>query len=273
MTATSPTIVSLARNACAASLLTAIVTATALQLTACGESPKPKPPLPVEATAQGGQTTATTTVTATAATTAGTAALGAPSDAAAAASAQAAAATTFPPREKSNGPKVDQSKWRTSTSADDPAALEVAGLRAPKPTSWVWTKPSMQFRTLQYSVPGEGDSTKQAELIVSVFVDGDGGPLDANIERWRNQFRVGDRPPEAKRSTKKIGPLDVELVELAGDYMAMGSPAPKRGFLQLAAIVQAEGRNVFFRLVGPTETVEANRANFEGLVDGILPAD
>ncbi|MCE2884260.1 MAG: hypothetical protein LW806_05090 [Planctomycetaceae bacterium] len=265
MTATSPTIVSLARNALAPSLLPAMVAATALQLTACGESPKPTPPLPVEATAQGGQPTATAT--------AAPAAPGAPSDAAAPASAPASAATAFPPREKSDGPKVDQSKWRTSTSADDPAALEVAGLRAPKPTSWVWTKPSMQFRTLQYSVPGEGDSTKQAELIVSVFVDGDGGPLDANIERWRNQFRVGDRPPEAKRSTKKIGPLDVELVELAGDYMAMGSPAPKRDFLQLAAIVQAEGRNVFFRLVGPTETVEANRANFDKLVDGIMPAD
>ena len=265
MTATSPTIVSLARNACAPSLFTAMVAATALQLTACGESPKPTPPLSVEATAVGGQTPAPAT--------AAPAASSALSDAAAPASAQAAAATAFPPREKSDGPKVDQSKWRTSTSADDPSALEVAGLRAPKPTSWVWTKPSMQFRTLQYSVPGEGDSTKQAELIVSVFVDGDGGPLDANIERWRNQFRVGDRPPEAKRSAKKVGPLDVELVELAGDYMAMGSPAPKRDFLQLAAIVQAEGRNVFFRLVGPTETVEANRASFEKLVDGIMPAD
>ena len=131
----------------------------------------------------------------------------------------------------------------------------------------------MQFRTLQYSVPGAGDSTKQAELIVSVFVDGDGGPLDANIERWRNQFRAGDRPPEAKRSAKTVGPLKVELIELAGDYLTMGAPAPKRDFLQLAAIVQAEGRNVFFRLVGPTETVEANRADFEKLVDGIMPAD
>ncbi|MFM7259079.1 MAG: hypothetical protein ACKO3W_00605 [bacterium] len=269
MTATSPTIVSLARNAYAPSLLTAIVAATALQHTACDESPKPTPPLPVEATAVGAQAPAATTAT----TTAATAASGAPSDASTAASNQAAAATNFPPREKSDGPKVDQSKWRTSTSADDPAKLEVAGLRAPKPASWVWTKPTMQFRTLQYSVPGNGDSTKQAELIVSVFVDGDGGPIDANIDRWRNQFRAGDRAAEPKRSSKSIGPLKVELVELAGDYMAMGSPAPKRDFLQLAAIVQAEGRNVFFRLVGPTETVEANRASFEKLVDGIMPAD
>jgi len=130
----------------------------------------------------------------------------------------------------------------------------------------------VQFRTLQYSVPGDGDSTKAAELVVSLFV-GDGGPVDANVERWRNQFRQGDAAPEAKRSSKEVGPLKVELVELEGDFLAMGAPGPKQGYLQLAAIVQADGRNVFFRLVGPKETVERNRVDFEKLVDGLMPAD
>ncbi len=131
----------------------------------------------------------------------------------------------------------------------------------------------MQFRTLQYSVPGGADSTLTAELVVSVFVAGDGGPLEANIERWRGQFRNGDEAVTAKRSRKEVGPLEVELVELEGDYFAMGAPAAKRGFMQLAAIVQAEGRNVFFRLVGPKDTVESNRAAFDALIDGLMPAD
>ena len=168
---------------------------------------------------------------------------------------------------------VDPSKWRTSTSADDPAVLEVAGFRAPKPAAWVWTKPSMQFRTLQYAIPGEGDSTLGGELIVSVFVAGDGGPIDANITRWKSQFRVGDAPPEPVLSSKEVGPLKVQFVELAGDFMAMGAPAPKKDFLQLAAIVQAEGRNVFFRLVGPKPTIEANRDAFMKMIDGLMPAD
>ena len=262
---------SLARSFYASPILVA-----AIALAGCDASPTPRPPAPVEATAVGGGAPAAT-APASASASASAAATGATSDTATRASTDPKTGPTssqaFAPRPKSDGAKVDQSAWRTSTSADDPATLEVAGLRAPKPATWVWTKPSMQFRTLQYSVPGAGDSTKQAELIVSVFVDGDGGPLDANIERWRNQFRVGDRPPEAKRSSKTIGPLQVELIELAGDYLSMGAPAPKRDFLQLAAIVQAEGRNVFFRLVGPTETVEANRADFEKLVDGIMPAN
>lgn len=159
-----------------------------------------------------------------------------------------------------------------STSADDPGFLEVGGLRAPKPASWVWTKPTVQFRTLQYAVPGDGDSTKGAELVVSLFV-GDGGPVEANVTRWRNQFRQGDAPPEPKRSSKVIGPLKVEFVELEGDYLAMGAPGPKSDHLQLAAIVLAEGRSVFFRLVGPKETVERSRADFMKLVDGLMPAD
>ncbi len=167
---------------------------------------------------------------------------------------------------------VDPAKWKTSTSADDPAFIEVAGLRGPKPASWVWTKPVVQFRTLQYAVAGELDSTKSAELIVSLFV-GDGGPIDANITRWANQFRVGDAAAEPKLAAKEIGPLKVEFVELEGSYLAMGAAAPKAGFAQVGAIVQARGRNVFFRLIGPKETVDANRAAFMKLIDGLMPAD
>jgi hypothetical protein len=53
----------------------------------------------------------------------------------------------------------------------------------------------------------------------------------------------------------------------------MGAVAPRADYLQLAAIVQANGRNVFFRLVGPKATVEANREAFMTLVDGIIPAN
>ena len=131
----------------------------------------------------------------------------------------------------------------------------------------------MQFRTLQYAVAGEADSTKAAELVISVFLEGDGGPLDANIARWRSQFRQGDTSPEPKLSDLEVGPLKVKFIELEGDYMAMGAAAAKRDFSQIGAIVQAPGRNVFFRLIGPKETVEANRADFTKMIEGLMPAD
>jgi hypothetical protein len=218
-----------------------VLASLAMSVAGCTEAPAPKPPAPIVVPGSGAPATS-----------------GSPT------------ASTPAAVGESN---VDPSGWKVSSSADDPQWLEVAGFRAPKPASWVWTKPSMQFRTLQYTVPGDGDSTKQADLIVSVFVAGDGGPIDANIERWRGQFRKNNEPVEAKRSSREVGPLKVEFVELEGDFMAMGAPAAKTGTLQLAAIVQAEGRNVFFRLVGPKETVEANREAFDKMIDGLMPAD
>ena len=221
-----------------------LLLAAAASLMGCEDAPAPKPP--------------TRVATPSAPT---------PPTVAPAATAAASAATSTPALASA------PSDWHVSTSADDPSILEVAGFRAPKPASWVWTKPTMQFRTLQYSVAGAGDSTLAGELIVSVFLAGDGGPIDANISRWQNQFRVDGAPPTPILSNTEVGPLKIQFVELAGEYMAMGSPAPKQDFVQLAAIVQAEGRNVFFRIIGPKATVEANRADFMKMIEGIMPAD
>jgi hypothetical protein len=51
--------------------------------------------------------------------------------------------------------------------------------------------------------------------------------------------------------------------------MGMGAAAPRPGYMQLGAIVQAPGRNVFIKLVGPQATVESNRAAFEAMVAGM----
>jgi ribulose 1,5-bisphosphate carboxylase large subunit-like protein len=53
----------------------------------------------------------------------------------------------------------------------------------------------------------------------------------------------------------------------------MGAPAPRPGYAQLGAIVEAPGRNVFIRLVGPEATVDANRAAFEAMLDGMTVAE
>ena len=61
----------------------------------------------------------------------------------------------------------------------------------------------------------------------------------------------------------------VRAVESVGDYMGMGAAAPRPGYMQLGAIVQAPGRTVFMKVVGPQATVESNRAAFEAMIAGI----
>jgi hypothetical protein len=156
-----------------------------------------------------------------------------------------------------SGPDGDQTK------------IEVGGLTMPKPVTWVWTAPSMQFRALQYAVPALGVNAPAAELVFSVFLAGDGGPVDANLDRWANQFRAGNAAAESKRSQSTVNGMQVSRVESLGDYMGMGAAAPRPGYMQLGAIVQAPGRTVFMKVVGPQATVESNRAAFEAMIAGM----
>jgi hypothetical protein len=159
-----------------------------------------------------------------------------------------------------SGPDGDQTK------------IEVGGLVMPKPVTWVWTAPTMQFRALQYAVPALGVNSPAAELVFSVFPAGDGGPVDANLDRWANQFREGEAAAQSKRAEGAVGGLKVSTIESVGAYMGMGAAAPRPGYMQLGAIVQAPGRNVFIKIVGPQATVESNRKGFEEMIAGIRDA-
>lgn len=162
---------------------------------------------------------------------------------------------------------------RVSGPDDDTTTMEVGGIVAPKPAQWTWQQPTMQFRTLQYAVPAPGESSGSAELIVSVFLEGDGGPTETNIDRWVGQFRTAaGGPVESNREERTIDGMRVILLDLAGTYQGMGGTGPRPDFRQLSAIIEAPGRRVFIRLLGPTATVEANIAQWNALVEGLRDA-
>jgi hypothetical protein len=170
-------------------------------------------------------------------------------------------------------PAADAS-WKLSGANDDANRVEIAGLVLPKPATWTWQQPTVQFRTLQYAVPGVADSTGSAELVFSLFKAGDGGPIEGNITRWSGQFRTAEGAASTPaRSERTVAGLKITIVENRGGYVPMGAPAPRPGYAQLGAIVEALGRNVFIRLVGPEATVDANRAAFEAMLDGMTVAE
>ena len=163
--------------------------------------------------------------------------------------------------------------WPVSTASSDATQAEVGGLVFPKPVSWLWAAPRVRFRTLQYDVPGVGSGAGAAELVFSLFRGTDGGPTDMNIDRWVGQFRTPEGgPADAITSTEERGGLVINRIETAGSYQAMGQPAPRPGQMQLGAIVEAPGRRVFVRIVGPEATVEAAREDFDAMIAGVMPA-
>ena len=161
---------------------------------------------------------------------------------------------------------TDASTWVTS-GPDDPATpARCGGFSFVKPAQWAWATPSMRFRQLQYSVPGT-DGGGAAELIFSVFKQGDGGPVDMNIQRWVGQFRPTDgTDARVDQRTATIAGNKVTILELEGSYAGMGAAAPRPGWAQFGAIIEAPGRNVYIRLLGPSQTVLENASVFEEMV-------
>lgn len=134
------------------------------------------------------------------------------------------------------------------------------------PPAWTTVPNPSTFRKATYKIPKTKGDTEDAEMSVSVA----GGGLDANIARWSGQF---EGKPAPKRSTRKVGDLEVTVVELEGTYSSgmpgAGAAGPKPKTKMLAAIVTVGDDSTFFKLVGPQATVDAARKDFDGLVGSL----
>jgi hypothetical protein len=113
-----------------------------------------------------------------------------------------------------------------------------------------------------------GDS----ECVVYFFGQGQGGTVQANLERWGGQFTVNSQPAPAKTAKKTIHGLNVTTMDVTGTYVAAGGmnmtpQAPKADSRMLAAIVEGPGGNIFIKYTGPQKTVAANAAKFDALVN------
>jgi hypothetical protein len=141
------------------------------------------------------------------------------------------------------------------------------------PEEWETQKVNSPMRKAQFIVPGPGGD---AEMVVFRFAGGAGG-VDANIARWKGQFQ----PPEgksidditSKRDFEASG-LKVTVIDITGHYKAPerpGSPTmiDESDYRMLAAIVEGSGDAFFFKLLGPTKTVDLWAQSFE---DGLKAA-
>jgi hypothetical protein len=152
--------------------------------------------------------------------------------------------------------------------ADAILDLGKIGYTARVPDSWRAEPPSSSFRLAQFALPG---STGDADCIFFYFGPGQGGSVDANIERWQSQFRSADGgpvQPTLERIT--VSKLPVTLVELAGNYsrgIGMG-PAGEASPDQImrVAIIETPQGNLIIQLYGPRDAVGAQRAAFDAMV-------
>jgi len=101
---------------------------------------------------------------------------------------------------------------------------------------------------------------------------GDGGSVDANIGRWKNQFQNADGTlAEPTRSRRVVAGASVTRVDLKGAWKGMGMGEAQNNSEQLAAAIELPQETIYIRMVGPESTVEVARKDFEAMVDGLAP--
>lgn len=127
------------------------------------------------------------------------------------------------------------------------------------PADWKTEKPASSMRLAQASIPGKaGDG----QLAIFYFGPGQGGTVDANIKRWENEIKVasGTTP---KTESFQVGSLKVTWVEATGtllpSQMGMGPKQPQSGYSLFGAVVEGAGGPWFFKAIGPSATLEAQR--------------
>jgi hypothetical protein len=151
-------------------------------------------------------------------------------------------------------------------------AESVAGLKWTAPPGWK-NEGSRPMRAATYVVPAASGDHDSAECGVYFFGAGQGGSVDANIERWKGQFREpGGKPADAQVRKRDIHGLAVTTIDTSGEYSGMGGPMgppqpAKPGYRLLGAIVQGPGGNVFVKFTGPSKTIAANQPKFNQMLD------
>jgi hypothetical protein len=154
-----------------------------------------------------------------------------------------------------------------ATAAATPPKPAAKPLEWDDPSEWKRIPPSSPMRKASYEIPAAKGDPKAGELNVFVL----GGDVDANIQRWVDEFSGVD-PKTIARSERTVNGMREALVELPKGKFSGGMsdlhPSDNYGLLG-AIVVTPSGAEYFFKLVGPAATVKAARAPFYKLLDSI----
>lgn len=175
------------------------------------------------------------------------------------AEAQAASPTTAPPVTPLRHPTLDPTP---SPSAAPPASPEEVVWEVPK--DWR-SMPARMMRKATYEAPG---AAGPAEIGVFHFGAGQGGGVEANVQRWIKQF--AEAADQAKRSQERINGMKVSIVEIDRGTFHSGMPGgpttPKPDWALYGCIVETPVGDYFFKMTGPAATVSEQKANLKTML-------
>ncbi|MCH2136454.1 MAG: hypothetical protein MK101_07720 [Phycisphaerales bacterium] len=142
------------------------------------------------------------------------------------------------------------------------------GMEAPLAPTWLWQPPRSSAWLAQWIVPGPAD-TEPAELVIFSPAESADDLVEHMLPVWSKQFRTGVIPAQPGHETRDVAGRKVHLVELAGEFTGMGGGWHRPDHRQITAVLDGPEHTVVIRLLGPQDTVEANRAAFMRMIEGI----
>lgn len=156
-------------------------------------------------------------------------------------------------------------------AADDLKEAKVGDITLKTPATWKQSEPTSSLRLAQFEIPAVEGDKESAEL--AIFSFGGGGGVQANVDRWVDQFYADGRTSKITSGKSAIG--EYVMVDVTGTYKKpVGPPILRKTEAQenarmLAAILAVEGKgNYFLKMTGEKATVtaaaEALRTSFGG---------
>ncbi len=149
--------------------------------------------------------------------------------------------------------------------------IETDRLRFVLPADWRRADPSSKMRLVQATIPGVGGP---GELAVFYFGPGQGGGVDANLQRWIAQMEL---PPDVipKPERFEANGCTVTWIDVAGTLkpsaMGMGPSSAQPGSRLLGAVVEGPGGPWFFKATGPDKTLGPEREKFSAMLKSVQP--
>lgn len=151
-------------------------------------------------------------------------------------------------------------------------AESASGIKWTPPAAWK-TQPQRPMRAATYVVPAAPGDKEPGECAVFYFGPGQGGGVQANLDRWQAQFPEKEGSANTAKST--ISGFTVTSIDLSGTYAWSPSPMStekvnKPGYRMLGAIVEAPQGAVFFKLTAPSKTATVNASAFRSMIQSIV---
>lgn len=149
-----------------------------------------------------------------------------------------------------------------------PTQFNVGAFSFTRPDTWKWEVPTSLMRKAQLTIPAKNGTT--ALVTFFYFGPGQGGTVQANVDRWAAQFTAVDGAPiKTTAATQKIKTTTVTFVSARGTFLSGLPGGPTQACPDYAlrgAIMESAQGDVYIKMTGPEALIKEATPAFDAMI-------